>query len=116
MDPFRPEKKADIEKIKKIQGAIHANFKRYVGERRGAKINEDLVCTGEFWDARKALELGLIDGIDHLEPLIKMRFGEKIELKVIKGKKPLFARLSRSMISSIHGAIINKLHYGRFNL
>ena len=116
LDPFRPEKKGDIEKIKKIQSAIHANFKGYVEESRGAKIDTELVCNGEFWDARKAFDLGLIDGIDHLEPLLKMRFGDKIEFKVVSRKKPLFARLSKSMINSIHGAVINKLYFGRFNL
>ncbi len=116
LDPFRPEKKSDIEKIKKIQVAIHNNFKRYVGKSRSKKVNVDLVCTGEFWDARKALELGLIDGIDHLEPLLKKRFGEKIEFKTISRKKPLFARLSKSMVDSFFGVVVNKLYFRRFNL
>ena len=42
LDPFRPEKKSDIEKIKNIQSSIHDNFKRYVEESRGAKIDKDL--------------------------------------------------------------------------
>ena len=115
MDPFRPEKKSDIEKIKKIQIAIHENFKKHVGDSRGSKIDPDLVCTGEFWDARKALDLGLIDGIDHLEPQLRMRYGNKIEFKVVSRKKPLFARLSKSMVNSIFGAVISKLYFGRFN-
>ncbi len=116
LDPFRPEKKSDIQKIKKIQIAIHDNFKRYVAQSRGGKINTDVVCTGEFWDARKALELGLIDGVEHLEPLLKKRFGEKIEFKPVSRKKALFARLSKSMIDSIFGALISKLYFKRFNL
>ena len=116
LDPFRPEKKSDIQKIKKIQIAIHDNFKRYVAQSRGRKINTDVVCTGEFWDARKALELGLIDGVEHLEPLLKKRFGEKIKFKQVSRKKALFARLSKSMIDSIFGAVISKLYFGRFNL
>ena len=116
LDPFRPEKKSDIQKIKKIQIAIHDNFKRYVAQSRGGKINTDVVCTGEFWDAKKALELGLIDGVEHLEPLLKKRFGEKIEFKPVSRKKALFARLSKSMIDSIFGALISKLYFKRFNL
>ena len=87
-----------------------------MGDRRGNRINTDLVCTGEFWDARKALDVGLIDGIDHLEPLLKKRFGKKINFKIISRKKPLFARLSKSMINGLFGAIISKLYFGRFNL
>ena len=116
LDPFRPEKKSDIEKIKNIQSSIHDNFKRYVEESRGAKIDKDRVCTGEFWDARRALDLGLIDGIDHLEPLLKKRYGKKIEFKIISRKKPLFSRLSQSIIESIFGVAIGKLYFGRFNV
>ncbi len=116
LDPFRPERKADIEKIRKIQGAIHENFKIHVGNSRGPKIDSNLVFTGEFWDARKALELGLIDGVDHLEPLLKKRFGKKINFKVISRKKPLFARLSKTLIDSIYGSLVSKLYFGRFNL
>ncbi len=116
LDPFRPEKKADIQKIQKIQRSIHNNFKKYVEGSRGIKIDTEIVCTGEFWDARNALDLGLIDGIDHLEPLLKKRYGSKIRFKVVSRKKPLFARLSKSMIDSVSGAIVSKLYFGRFTL
>ena len=116
LDPFRPEKKEDIAKIKKIQIAIHENFKSYVKASRGKKIDKDIVCTGEFWDARKALDLGLIDGVGHLEPLLKERYGDEIEFKLISRKKPLFARLSKSMINSVVGATINKFYFSKFNV
>ncbi len=116
LDAFRPEKKSDIEKIKNIQSAIHNNFKQYVENSRGTKINKDKVCTGEFWDANKALELGLIDGIEHLEPLLTKRFGKKIEFKTISRKKPFFARLSRSMINNILGVVVSKAYFGRFHI
>ena len=116
LDPFRPEKKEDIAKIKKIQIAIHENFQNYVKVSRGEKIDKDSVCTGEFWDARKALELGLIDGVGHLEPLLKERYGDQIEFKVVSRKKTLFARLSKSMINGVIGATISKVYFSRFNL
>ena len=116
LDPFRPEKKSGIEKIKNIQRALHENFKHFVAENRGSKIDVELVCNGEFWDARKALELGLVDGIAHLEQLLKERFGDKIQFKTISRKKPFFARLSKTIINSMIGAVINKLYYNRFNL
>jgi serine protease SohB len=116
LDPFRPENQEDIVKIKKIQTAIHENFQNYVKASRGEKIHKKSVCTGEFWDARKALDLGLIDGIGHLEPVLKERYGDKIEFKIISRKKPLFARLSKSMINSVIGAYMSKLYFARFNL
>ncbi len=116
LDPFRPEKTEDIEKLKNIQIAIHQNFIKYVELRRGKKIKKDEVCTGEFWSAEKSAGLGLIDGIGHLEPVMKERYGESIEFKLISRRKPLFARLSRSMINSLFGAVISKLYFSRFNL
>ena len=116
LDPFRPEKKEDIAKIKKIQIAIHQNFKNYVKHSRGKKIDEHLVCTGEFWDARKAVELGLIDGVAHLEPFLKDRYGDNIKFKTVNVKKSLFSKLSKSMVNSIVGATTNKLHFSKFEI
>ena len=116
LDPFRPEKPSDIVKLKKIQESIHNNFIKHVEGRRGDKINKDNVCTGEFWTATKSLELGLIDGIGHLEPILKDRYGEKIEFKLISRRKPFFARLSRAMINGVVGLILNKLYFSRYNM
>jgi len=116
LDPFRPERSSDIVKLRNIQESIHKNFIKHVEVRRGKKITKDQVYTGEFWNAEKALNLGLIDGIGHLEPILKDRYGEKIEFKLVSRRKPLFARLSKTMINGVVGLIISKLHFSRYNL
>ena len=115
LDPFRPEKIGDVKKLQ-IQKAIHLNFIKHVKLRRGNKITDDVVFSGEFWNAEKALQLGLIDGVGHIEPVLKKRYGENIELKIISRRKPLFARLSRSLINGVVGMVLDRIHFSRFNL
>ena len=81
LDPFRPERKDEIARLKLIQKAIHQNFKDFVFSRRGKRIEGKKVFTGEVWEANRARDLGLIDGIGHLEPILKEKFGKEIKLK-----------------------------------
>ena len=75
LDPFLPEKPEDVLRIKSLQRDVHATFIDLVKERRGAKIasaSEDLF-TGEFWSGKRALELGLIDGLGDLRSKMRDR-------------------------------------------
>ena len=89
LDPFVDEKKEDIERLKKIQLDLHADFIKVVEESRSSKLkkkkNTDLF-TGEFWSGSKAKELGLIDGIGNAEEILKEKFGEDVVIK--KFEKP----------------------------
>jgi signal peptide peptidase SppA len=85
LDPFQPEKKEDVDRLLSLQGAIHDEFKALVRARRQGKLRreEAELFSGAFWSGRKALELGLIDGIGHLEEVLRGRFGEKTEFRLI---------------------------------
>ena len=85
LDPFQPEKKEDVDRLLAMQHAIHDEFKALVRARRTGKLKEDEpeLFSGAFWSGRKAKELGLIDGIGHLEDVLRARFGEKTEFRVI---------------------------------
>ena len=115
LDPFKPEEKSEVVKLKKIQKAIHENFKNYVGDRRGEKVVDKPIFTGEVWDAKSAMELGLIDGIGHLEPILKDKFGEKTVFRSINRKKGFVARLTKSFVNDLIGAVLSKLYFSRFN-
>ena len=54
-------------------------------ERRKGKLtgDEKVIFSGEFWRGEKALGLGLIDGLGHLNEVLRRKFGEKVELKQI---------------------------------
>ena len=85
LDPFQPEKQEDVERLKKLQLDVHEDFKALVRTRRSGKLRgeETELFSGAFWSGRQALALGLVDGIGHLRDVMRARFGEKTELKVI---------------------------------
>ena len=89
LDPFVEEKKDDIERLKKIQLDLHADFIQVVEESRSSKLkkeqNQDLF-TGEFWSGSKSKELGLIDGLGNADEILKEKFGENVVIK--KFEKP----------------------------
>ncbi|HVO16690.1 MAG TPA: S49 family peptidase [Alphaproteobacteria bacterium] len=86
LDPFRPENPEDIAHLRTIQVDIHDSFKALVRARRGKRLKgaEKDMFSGAFWTGRKALELGLIDGIGDLRTVTRDRFGEKVKLKVME--------------------------------
>jgi signal peptide peptidase SppA len=85
LDPFKPEKAEDVARLKALQLEIHDGFKSLVRARRAGKLKEDgELFTGAFWAGRRAVELGLVDGIGHMHDVLERKFGEKVELKVIE--------------------------------
>ena len=80
LDPFLPEDPSDVERLKKLQRAIHDDFIALVKSRRGDKLNgpESDLFSGEYWTGRRALELGLVDGIGDLRGVLRERFGDKV--------------------------------------
>ncbi len=85
LDPFLQERADDVERLKTIQRDIHESFERIVRERRGAKLAapEKELFSGEFWTGRRALELGLIDGIGDMRTIMRERFGERVKLRLV---------------------------------
>ena len=92
LDPFLPENKDDIKKLKNIQKELHLQFIGFVKSRRGDKIKDENkeVFTGAFWSGESSIELGLIDAFGEMKKVLKTRFGEKIKIKEFAPKKKLF--------------------------
>ncbi len=82
-DPFKPESKDDVAKLKAMLSEIHDSFKTYVRGRRSGKLKakEPELFNGAFWTGAKALDLGLVDGIGHMHDVLKQRFGNKVEIE-----------------------------------
>ena len=77
-------KEDDVERVKAIQRDVHAEFIDLVKSRRGSRIEkaqEDLF-TGEFWSGRKALELGLIDGLADLRTKMREIYGDEVRFSL----------------------------------
>jgi signal peptide peptidase SppA len=95
LDPFRPERPEDVERLARLQAEIHDGFKDWVRERRRGKLAGDdaLLFSGEFWTGRRGLELGLVDGLGELRGTLQARYGDKVHLPVIGPRRRLLSRL-----------------------
>ncbi|MCC0029843.1 MAG: S49 family peptidase [Brucellaceae bacterium] len=104
LDPFQPEKKADVAHLKALQAEIHETFIDLVKTSRGDKLadNDDLF-TGMFWTGQRGLELGLVDAIGDMRAFMKDRFGEKAKLVLVSQPRGLFGRRLPHAGSAIDG-------------
>jgi signal peptide peptidase SppA len=93
LDPFKPERDEDIEKLKALQLEVHQTFIDIVTERRGAKLADDPdLFTGQFWTGRRGMALGLVDALGDMRAFLKARYGEKTKLRLISQPRGLFGR------------------------
>jgi len=93
LDPFRPEKPEDVERLKALQLEVHETFIDMVKERRGPKLKDDPdLFTGLFWTGKRGLDLGLVDALGDMRGVLKQRYGAKTRLKLISQPRGLFAR------------------------
>ena len=98
LDPFKKEKAEDVKRLKGILSQLHEVFIDHVNGARAGKLStEHDLFTGEIWLAAQAKELGLIDGIGHVVPVLKERFGEKTRFKEYSQKKSLSQRFGVSI-------------------
>lgn len=98
LDPFLPEKAEDIVRLKALQADVHDVFMGVVQARRGEKLKltEPDLFSGAFWSARRAMELGLVDGIGDMRTRMRELYGAKVELRVVPlGRPGLLSRLRR---------------------
>jgi len=95
LDPFEPEDPDDIERLRGIQRDIHLNFQAWVRERRGLRLRglDSELFSGEFWTGPRAVELGLIDGIDDLRGHMRRRYGERVKLRLVSAPTPWLRRV-----------------------
>lgn len=117
LDPFQAEKPADVKRLKGLLEQIHGVFINHVKARRGDKLDDaqDLF-TGEIWVGEKAVEVGLADGIGHLVPMMKARFGEKARFRAYGMKRGLMPRFGTQIVSETVAGIEERAEFARFGL
>ena len=117
LDPFRPENPEDVARLKVILNDIHRTFITHVKNRRGDKLDQSKdLFNGEIWPARRAAELGLIDGVGHLKPVLQARFGDKVELRRYGPRRPLLARFGAQLAQDALTGIEERADFARFGL
>ena len=94
LDPFSPEKAADVKHLKSLQKEIHDSFIDMVQERRGDHLKgaDKELFSGAFWTGATALELGLVDGLGDLRSVMRERFGEDVKFRKIEEHQSLLKR------------------------
>src|SRR5437588_2781107 len=97
LDPFLPENREDVARLKTIQREIHAIFIALVKASRGSRLKggDDVLFTGEYWAGETSVSLGLADAIGDLRSTLRARYGDKVET-------PLIAP-ARGMLSGLFG-------------
>ncbi len=130
LDPFQREQHEDVEHLRALQDDIHEAFKRLVRERRGDRLKaaEEDLFSGAFWTGRHAVETGLIDGLGDLRTVMRERFGERVNLRLVGGDRTWLRRRLRFASSGEGGplpedwasqavsAIEERLFWGRYGL
>ena len=94
LDPFKPENADEVARLEALQRDVHDNFKAIVRLSRGGRLQEpvEALFTGEFWAGQAALDRGLIDGLGDVRGVMRMKFGEKVRLRLVGGRKPFWQR------------------------
>jgi len=125
LDPFRDEDPDDVERLKRLQAEIHDGFKGWVRERRAGKLkgDENELFSGEFWTARRGLELGLVDSLGELRAMLQGRYGAKVHLPVMAPRRRFLQRFGIGSEIGIEqvgpatlAALEERAHWQRFGL
>lgn len=117
LDPFRAEKATDVKRLKSILDQIHVAFIDQVKSRRAEKLaDNDDIFSGDFWVGQAGVELGLADGIGHLVPLMKERFGEKVRFTNYSQKRSLFQRFGARIVDDALTSVEERAAFARFGV
>lgn len=93
LDPFLPENPDDVERLKAIQREVHASFVELVRGRRPALASDPDLFSGAFWTGARGVELGLVDRVGDLHTVLRERYGDNVQAKVIGGGGGILRRL-----------------------
>ena len=116
MDPFLPEKPEDVVRLKALQEPIHQSFIAQVKARRGTRLTDADLFTGDIWVGAQAVKVGLADGIGHLEPKMKEIFGPKVRFVPYGVKRGLLQRFGLKTLSQTLDHVEDRALWARFGL
>jgi signal peptide peptidase SppA len=128
LDPFSPESDEDVAWLRGLHTELHEQFIDLVKQRRGGKLTgtDEELFSGEVWTGKRALELGLIDGLGTLRGVLAKRFGDA-HIVTAQPHRPLLARLgigaaatrfglAESPVESLLGSLEARAAWSRFGL
>jgi signal peptide peptidase SppA len=124
LDPFRPERPADLELLREIQRDILARFTAHVRSRRGERLKgaDAELFDGRVWTGDAALANGLVDGLGEARATIRARFGKEARLAQVNPKPGWLLRRLRfraepaHMLDELFAVLEARAHWQRFGL
>jgi signal peptide peptidase SppA len=125
LDPFRPEKSDDLQRLQSVLDDMHESFKDWVKSRRENRLKSDdkTLMEGAFWTGKQAFDLGLIDGFGDVEQVLKDRLGDDIRfIDCSPERKTLFSSIlpfggdSMGDWGAVFDAAEEKSFWARFGL
>ncbi len=108
LDPFSPEKPEDVTFVKDLMDKLHQRFKAWVRARRGQRLraDDDTLFDGGFVLGEQALALGLIDGFDTVDDLVRHLGGDRARPRRFAPRRQgLLARLPRLSVEVVLDAL-----------
>jgi serine protease SohB len=115
LDPFRPERPEDLDRLQDLLAELHETFKDWVRTRRAGKLKaeEAQLFTGRFWTGRQGVELGLADGLGDAHGEARRRFGEDAKLLPIGARR---RRFPLSLLGDAAAALEERAAWARLGL
>jgi len=124
LDPFQPERDADVEHLKALQAEIHQSFIDLVRHRRKTLADDPDIFSGAFWTGAKAKSLGLVDHLGEMRSFLRQRLGKRVRMQLFAERRGFLRRWTSSSVDRLRpdlvGAMIEaveeKAHWQRFGL
>ena len=115
-DPFLPRNPADIDRMRALQGPIHDAFIAHVKSRRGARLQDADLFNADIWTGQQAVDLGLVDGVDHLVPKMRALFGDKVQFNPLGQRRSLMSRLGLNLAEDALATIEERALWAQYGL
>ena len=95
MDPFSPIDDDEVSVMTNMLSEIHQHFIDHVKESRGDRLKggEEELFNGKVWTGAKAAELGLVDGVEHMETYITETWGHNVQIIMPKERENMLSKL-----------------------
>ncbi len=122
LDPFRPERSEDIDRLRALQVHVHEHFIEHVTARRGSRIDASRgLFGGEVFVGTQGGR-GRSRGRDRpLVPKLRSLYGEDVKVRALTLRRPLLRRLlpgidAGAVVAAGVDAVETRAAWSRFGL
>ena len=115
MNPLNPVTEEDEAIMQELLGDLHQQFIDYVKKSRGDRLSkdQDTLFSGQVWTANASMKqnLGLVDGVDHLDLFIERTYGKNVILVQFNKKtESLMDQLKKNFSLQFFSDLMRKVY------